>query len=216
MGVDTVIKYPDKLPCFKLDDKTAQPVDGGVNTELPNGALYRRFGFMSTPIYHEVSWNLTEEQAKLLDSWYRYTLHHGTEWFEVRLHQPRGDKKVLMQFAEVFQGCHKVAPDLYQASARLVQWDNKVSGEVLDVDDTIAMTILQPAIRIGKTGRQVEDGIYFSILQPAVVLGSLGRQVKDAITMAMSKPVVRIGGAAGVGKEAIRITVTTPSIRIGT
>ena len=194
MGVDKVIKYPDKLPCFKLDDKTAQPVDGGVNTELPNGALYRRFGFISTPIFHEVSWNLTEEQARLLDSWYRYTLHHGTEWFEVRLHQPSGNKKVLMQFAEVFQGCHKVAPNLYQASARLMQWDNKVSGEVLDVDDTITMVILQPAIRIGKTGRQVEDVIKINMLQPAV----------------------RVGGLAHTGSDTVRMTLLTPALRVGT
>lgn len=113
------INYPDSLPLPIRNGYQVNHVSPMMRTELDTGRARQRRRYTSVPSIVSVSWIFTQPQAAVFESWFRYGLVDGSEWFNARLRTPLGLESYECRFAEMYSGPVLVGKLLWQFTAEL-------------------------------------------------------------------------------------------------
>lgn len=78
-------KYPDLLPPFLIDSYGYDEDNDLIRTDMEAGPARVRKRATQTPTVFSVSSKMTYTQLKIFESWIRYKINGGVEWFTVKL-----------------------------------------------------------------------------------------------------------------------------------
>ena len=93
-----MIKYPDYLPCFRVDYSYAQ--NNTINsTEFQSGFKRNRRRFKDVPVNFNLSLLLTDDQLAVFESWRYYELS-DVDWFTATLRTGNGLEDWIVRFSD--------------------------------------------------------------------------------------------------------------------
>lgn len=117
--------WPSDLPPVQRSSRSARTVNPKMTHSLASGRTRERRLFTAVPVFQEVEWKFTTEQAARFERWFRETLKDGTEWFTMRLHLPQGDGPYPFRFSGIYTGPDLIGPredGVWVVTATLEQW----------------------------------------------------------------------------------------------
>lgn len=113
------INYPTQLPAPLRSGYGVQHANTLVRTELQTGRARQRHAYTSVPSLASVSWTLSDGEARLFETFYRYGLADGAEWFNCRLMTPTGLKPYECRFTAMYTGPELVGVRHWRFGAQL-------------------------------------------------------------------------------------------------
>jgi len=113
------IDYPVQLPTPLRNGYDTNHISPLTRSELVSGRARQRRRFTSVPTIASVSWMFTEQQAQVFETWFRWVLSDGSEWFNVTLRTPMGLQPYECRFAEMYRGPKLMGITLWQIEADL-------------------------------------------------------------------------------------------------
>ncbi len=111
--------YPESLPLPLKAGYGMQTVSPLQRTELDSGRTRQRRRFSSVPINVSVSWLFTQAEAQVFESWFRYGISDGAEWFACRLSTPYGTEDYDARFNDIYSGPELVGVDCWRYTASI-------------------------------------------------------------------------------------------------
>lgn len=121
--ISTDLNYPDYLPWPLREDYDLNHVSPFTRTPMNSGRARQRRHFSSVPTNVAVSWNFTEQEALMFESWFRDTIHDGVDWFNCPLKTPVGEKQYVCRFTDMYKGPVPTGICMYRVSAALEIWE---------------------------------------------------------------------------------------------
>lgn len=125
------IDFPAGLPTPLRSGYGLNHVSPLMRSELESGRTRQRRRYTSVPTIVAVSWILTRQQAQVFESWFRYEIEDGSEWFNCRLNTPVGLQDYECRFADMYSGPQLVARDHWQFSAEIEIRERQTVDEAL-------------------------------------------------------------------------------------
>lgn len=113
------IDYPTGLPLPLRSGYDINHVSPLMRSDLQSGRARQRRRYTSVPSMASVSWNMSQAQAQVFESWFRYELSDGAEWFNAELRTPLGLQSYECRFAEMYAGPQLVGVDHWVFQAML-------------------------------------------------------------------------------------------------
>ena len=113
------INYPAGLPFPLRQGYGMNHVSPLMRTDLETGRARQRRRYTSVPTIVDVSWLMDKAQAQAFESWFRYGLIDGTEWFNAKLRTPMGFEDNYCRFAEMYSGPELVGIEMWRFQAKL-------------------------------------------------------------------------------------------------
>src|SRR5690606_19030127 len=96
-----------------------QPVDPLLRSKLTSGRSRQRRQFTSTPVMVNVRWLMDAQQALFFETWFRWALKDGAEWFEMPLRMPDGFAPRAVRFTGIYEGPIEAGPTHWRFVAEL-------------------------------------------------------------------------------------------------
>lgn len=90
--------YPEGLPCPLRENYAFTPVNNIRRTNMDSGRARQRIEFRNVPAMVQLSWIMTQEQARLFEAWAAQVV--GAGWFEMELLTPLGFTTEEVRFTE--------------------------------------------------------------------------------------------------------------------
>ena len=100
----TLAVWPEQLPLPEQSGYAIQHVSPLQRTEMVSGRARQRRVYTSVPSNVAVQWFLTEQQAQLFETWFRYAITDGADWFLLPLKTPVGIKHYEARFNGMYDG----------------------------------------------------------------------------------------------------------------
>lgn len=94
--------YPAGLPLPQRSGYALAPVNKIRRTEMDVGRAMQRWEFEDAPVFPQITWRFTQEQARLFVSWANQVAKSG--WFTMTLLSPMGFEEVTVRFTETPKG----------------------------------------------------------------------------------------------------------------
>lgn len=113
------LRWPEQLPPALFIGRSYQPVDPLSRSRLTSGRSRQRRQFTSTPVMVNVRWLMTESQALFFETWFRWTLKDGAEWFDMPLRMPDGLSDRAVRFTGIYDGPTEAGPNHWRFTAEL-------------------------------------------------------------------------------------------------
>lgn len=113
------IDFPAGLPKPLRNGYGMNHVSPMMRSELQSGRARQRRRYTSVPTIVSVSWILTQPQAAVFESWFRYDIVDGSEWFNATLRTPVGFEPYECRFAEMYSGPDLIGKTLWRFTAEL-------------------------------------------------------------------------------------------------
>lgn len=113
------IDYPTELPPPLRSGYGLQHASPMLRTQLQSGRARQRRTYTSVPTMAAVSWLLSDGEARLFETFFRYGLSDGTEWFNARLVTPTGLRDYECRFADMYSGPDLVGVRHWKITAQL-------------------------------------------------------------------------------------------------
>lgn len=90
--------YPEGLPCPLRESYAFTPVNNIRRTNMDSGRARQRIEFRNVPTMVQLSWIMTEVQARLFEAWTAQIV--GAGWFTMELLTPLGFNAHEVRFTE--------------------------------------------------------------------------------------------------------------------
>lgn len=113
------IDYPVQLPTPLRNGYDTNHISPLTRSELVSGRARQRRRYTSVPTIASVSWLFTQQQARIFETWFRWSLSDGTEWFNVTLRTPMGLQPYECRFVEMYRGPKLIGITHWQIEADL-------------------------------------------------------------------------------------------------
>ena len=81
----TTITWPDRLPLPTFDGYAVQPQDAVARTDMESGAARVRRRYTSIPSRIPVRWRFGPTEFGIFESWFRWMVSDGAQWFSIEL-----------------------------------------------------------------------------------------------------------------------------------
>lgn len=94
----TLPVYPEGLPCPLRESYAFTPVNNIRRTPMDSGRARQRIEFRNVPTMVNLSWVMTELQARLFEAWSAQVA--GAGWLEMELLTPLGFETTEVRFTE--------------------------------------------------------------------------------------------------------------------
>lgn len=111
------IDYPVQLPTPLRNGYDTNHISPLTRSELVSGRARQRRRFTSVPTIASVSWLFTEPEAQIFESWFKYDIVDGAEWFNITLRTPVGLRDYECRFVEMYRGPKLMGIALWQIEA---------------------------------------------------------------------------------------------------
>lgn len=95
-------EYPSGLPLPQRSNYALERVNQIRRTDMDVGRAMQRWEFEDVPVFPQLTWRFTQEQARLFISWFRQVAKAG--WWSGTLLTPMGFEKVKCRFTEAPKG----------------------------------------------------------------------------------------------------------------
>lgn len=107
------IDFPAILPCGIREGYALELVQPFARTEMASGRAKQRQTFDNVPEMATVSWIFTPQEGMFFESWFRYTIRNGTDWFNVDLRTTMDgrDDPGVSSYECRFTSVYKKAPE---------------------------------------------------------------------------------------------------------
>ena len=115
----TLAVWPEQLPLPEQSGYAIQHVSPLQRTEMVSGRARQRRIYTSVPSNVAVQWFLTEQQAQLFESWFRYAITDGADWFLLPLKTPMFTGNYECRFTGIYEGPVLIAYDKWTVSATI-------------------------------------------------------------------------------------------------
>lgn len=115
----TLAVWPEQLPLPEQSGYAIQHVSPLQRTEMVSGRARQRRIYTSVPSNVAVQWFLTEQQAQLFESWFRYAITDGADWFMLPLKTPMFTGDYECRFTGIYEGPVLIAYDKWTVSATI-------------------------------------------------------------------------------------------------
>ena len=115
----TLAVWPEQLPLPEQSGYAIQHVSPLQRTEMVSGRARQRRVYTSVPSNVSVQWFLTEQQAQLFESWFRYAIMDGADWFLLPLKTPMFTGNCECRFTGIYEGPVLIAYDKWTVSATI-------------------------------------------------------------------------------------------------
>lgn len=113
------IDFPAGLPRPLRNGYGLNHVSPLMRSELQSGRARQRRKYTSVPSIASVSWLLTQQEATIFESWFRYDIVDGSEWFNAVLRTPMGLQPYECRFVDMYSGPELVGITHWRFSANL-------------------------------------------------------------------------------------------------
>lgn len=90
--------YPTGLPCPLRENYAFTPVNNIRRTPMDSGRARQRVEFQNVPTMVQLSWVMTDIQARLFEAWAAQVV--GAGWFNIELLTPLGFDTAEVRFTE--------------------------------------------------------------------------------------------------------------------
>ena len=121
--ITTDIDFPVDLPCPLREGYDLNPVQSFSRTTMESGRARQRRKFTSVPEMVNVSWHFKENEAAAFEIWFQEIIHDGTDWFNVELKTPVGEKPYVARFTEMYKGPSLIGQGKWRIQAVLEIWE---------------------------------------------------------------------------------------------
>lgn len=129
----TTPAWPSTLPRPLAAGYELEPTPAVLRTDMDSGTARQRQRFTRTPTTAGFSVNLTDAQYALLEAWWFYKLHQGTDWFAVQLANGEADEVVSARFKDKPLKATLAAPGVWSVPCSLeVEQMPRMSEDDLD------------------------------------------------------------------------------------
>lgn len=115
----TLEVWPTQLPLPEQSGYAIQHVSPLQRTQMVSGRARQRRVYTSVPSNVSVQWFLTEQQAQLFESWFRYAITDGADWFLLPLKTPMFTGNYECRFTGIYEGPVLIAYDKWTVSATI-------------------------------------------------------------------------------------------------
>ena len=100
----TLAVWPTQLPLPEQSGYAIQHVSPLQRTTMVSGRARQRRVYTSVPSNVAVQWFLTEQQAQLFETWFRYAITDGADWFLLPLKTPMFTGNYECRFTGIYEG----------------------------------------------------------------------------------------------------------------
>ena len=115
----TLAVWPEQLPLPEQSGYAIQHVSPLQRTQMVSGRARQRRVYTSVPSNVAVQWFLTEQQAQLFESWFRYAITDGADWFLLPLKTPMFTGNYECRFNGIYEGPTLTAFNKWTVSATI-------------------------------------------------------------------------------------------------
>lgn len=131
----TLAVWPEQLPLPEQSGYAIQHVSPLQRTQMVSGRARQRRVYTSVPSMVAVQWFLTEQQAQLFESWFRYVITDGADWFLLPLKTPMFTGNYECRFTGIYEGPVLIAYDKWTVSAtiEIKERQTLTSNELFDI-----------------------------------------------------------------------------------
>jgi hypothetical protein len=123
------IDFPEGLPKPLRSGYGVNHVSPLMRSELQSGRARQRRKYTSVPSIASVSWLFTQSQAQAFESWFRWEIVDGAEWFNATLSTPMGLQPYECRFVDMYSGPELVGINLWRFTANLEIRERQTFGE---------------------------------------------------------------------------------------
>lgn len=113
------IDFPSELPAAIREGYNTNHVSPFKRTGMASGRAKQRRTFTSVPTMADVTWRLSEYEARVFEAWFRYDVNDGTDWFNTTLKTPMGYQPYECRFADIYEGPRLTDEDFWTVRAQL-------------------------------------------------------------------------------------------------
>ncbi|SDV49825.1 hypothetical protein [Chitinasiproducens palmae] len=96
----TLPQWPDRLPAPRQDSYGYQPQSPFIRTSMDAGTAAQRRRFTRVPTQVSVVWRFDRDQLELFEGFVAYEIAGGAVWFETRLANGRGVRRVKARMCD--------------------------------------------------------------------------------------------------------------------
>ena len=114
-----LVSWPEQLPLPEQSGYAIQHVSPLQRTTMVSGRARQRRVYTSVPSNVSVQWFLTEQQARLFETWFRYAITDGADWFLLPLKTPMFTGNYECRFTGIYEGPVLIAYDKWTVSATI-------------------------------------------------------------------------------------------------
>ena len=115
----TLAVWPEQLPLPEQSGYAIQHVSPLQRTTMVSGRARQRRVYTSVPSNVSVQWFLTEQQAQFFETWFRYAITDGADWFLLPLKTPMFTGNYECRFTGIYEGPVLIAYDKWTVSATI-------------------------------------------------------------------------------------------------
>ena len=112
-----LVSWPTQLPLPEQSGYAIQHVSPLQRTQMVSGRARQRRVYTSVPSNVAVQWFLTEQQAQLFETFFRYAITDGADWFLLPLKTPMFTGDYECRFTGIYEGPTLTAFDKWTVSA---------------------------------------------------------------------------------------------------
>ena len=115
----SLVSWPTQLPLPEQSGYAIQHVSPLQRTQMVSGRARQRRVYTSVPSNVAVQWFLTEQQAQLFETFFRYAITDGADWFLLPLKTPMFTGDYECRFTGIYEGPTLTAFDKWTVSATI-------------------------------------------------------------------------------------------------
>lgn len=120
-----MIVYPSYMPPVLLSGYGIQTVSPLVRSKQESGRAAQRRGFTSVPVIAKIEMVLNRAQAQAFETFFRWTLNNGAEWFEIKLKTPLDYAQYKSRFTGIYSGPNLLSGSIYKITGELEIYDRQ-------------------------------------------------------------------------------------------
>ena len=125
----TLAVWPEQLPLPEQSGYAIQHVSPLQRTEMVSGRARHRRVYTSVPSMVAVQFFCTELQAQVFETWFRYAITDGADWFLLPLKTPMFTGNYECRFIGIYEGPVLIAFDKWTFSAMIEIRGRQTLGE---------------------------------------------------------------------------------------
>ena len=115
----SLVSWPTQLPLPEQSGYAIQHVSPLQRTTMVSGRARQRRIYTSVPSNIAVQWFLTEQQAQLFETFFRYAITDGADWFLLPLKTPMFTGDYECRFTGIYEGPTLTAFNKWTVSATI-------------------------------------------------------------------------------------------------
>ena len=115
----SLVSWPKQLPLPEQSGYAIQHVSPLQRTTMVSGRARQRRVYTSVPSNVAVQWFLTEQQAQLFETFFRYAITDGADWFLLPLKTPMFTGDYECRFTGIYEGPTLTAFNKWTVSATI-------------------------------------------------------------------------------------------------